>query len=417
MGGGSVHGEVPGTAAATASATHIDLEHEALSRHELRGLVRQMQQADDPERIIDDLAAAICGGWQCSHPVVVRHDVGRDAFVTRPAAREAHAFAANHPLVCTLSRRGAVITASELANSEEQDDEDAARACREHGWDVCVPLPAGDRLVAFVAFRRLGAPPLTVVDLERLERLAYAGGAAIAHAEARQELGLAREAIRRSERLSALGTLAASVAHEIRNQMVAIQTFVQLLPTRLDDPEFLTSFHDLANDEVKRIAALVGELLAFARANDDGIDREDVNHLVERTVTLLEPEAKRHQVELRCQLDAELPELFGSGDKIRQVLANLVLNGIQATAPGGSVTLCTRNAGGRVCIDIHDTGAGIAADKIDQIFLPFFTTKADGTGLGLGIARHIVREHNGEIHVASEEGRGTTFVVELPAAP
>ncbi len=330
------------------------------------------------------------------------------------------ALAANHALITALLHRQSALTVEELEASEHAGDQEAGAACREHGWDVCVPIVVDTSVHTILAFHRQEQAQPTTVDLEILDALAALAASALVRARLQNELQFSQETIRRAERLSSLGTLSASIAHEIRNQMVPIQTFLQLLPERLHDQEFLTSFLDLANEEAKRIAALVGELLAFARTSDRGAAREEVNHLIERSIAILQPEAKTRQVVLRQDLGPDLPELFGNGDKVKQVLTNLILNAIQATPAGGtvSVTSRVRNLGEvqRLQIEVKDSGPGISADHLAQIFSPFFTTKPEGTGLGLSISRAIIREHDGEIYVESDGSCGATFVVELPAA-
>ncbi len=359
-------------------------------------------------------------GW--SRPIVLRQEASATSYVAQPASKQAPtvAFAANHALIAALARRQSSLTVEDLEASEDAVEQQAGAACREHGWDVCVPIVVDGGVHTLLAFHRQEQAQATASDLEILDALAALAASAMARARLQNELQFSQETIRRAERLSSLGTLSASIAHEIRNQMVAIQTFLQLLPNRLHDQEFLTSFLALANEEVARIATLVGELLAFARSSDRGVAREDVNHLIERSITILQPEAKRRQISLRQDLDAEVPDLFANGDKINQVLTNLILNGIQATPAGGTVSITTRarRLGDvlRVRIEVKDSGPGIAADQLAQIFSPFFTTKPEGTGLGLAISRAIVIEHDGEIYVESDSGCGATFVVELPAA-
>jgi len=374
-------------------------------------------------QITDELAAFACGTWGWSRPVVLRRDAGHDHYVAPPSPKRTPAVSltADHPLIVALLQQQLSVTVEDLEGSARAGDREAAAACRTAGWDVCLPVIADGVLHALLVFQRHERAPATMADLELLDSLAALAGAAIVRARMHNELQLAQDAIRRAERLSSLGTLSASIAHEIRNQMVAIQTFLQLLPERLDDPEFLTSFLALARDEAKRIATLVGELLAFARTTDRGVGRESLNELLERTTTILQAEAKKWQVSLQLQLAADLPMFFGNGDKIKQVITNLVLNAIQATSAAGTVVVTTRvlHLGDvdRLQLEICDSGCGIAAEHLDQVFTPFFTTKSEGTGLGLAISRGIIREHDGEIYVESGAGRGATFTIELPAAP
>jgi signal transduction histidine kinase len=218
--------------------------------------------------------------------------------------------------------------------------------------------------------------------------------------------------------MSALGTLAAGIAHEIRNPLVSIQTFFQLAPTRLNDHEFFTSFLGLAETEVKRIADLVTELLTFARSHPDVIQEVDIDDTIDRTVKLLSPQANKQRVRLQRVAPIRLPTINVDPDRIKQVLINVILNGIQATPENGTVTIGSRTVdhqGHTYCqIAIKDTGPGIPAANREDIFNPFFTTKDKGTGLGLSIAHQIVTDHGGFITVETGDGEGCEFFIHLP---
>ena len=256
-------------------------------------------------------------------------------------------------------------------------------------------------------------------DLELLETLAAQASVALENARLYEELGKSEEIIRRADRLSALGTLAAGIAHEVRNPLVSIQTFFQLAPDRLQDEEFMTTFLGMAASEVKRIATLINELLSFARSPTRSLQLVDLNDSLTRVVALLDAEARKHQLTLSCALSTDGVHASADADQLKQVLINLVLNAIQATPPGGAVRVTTRLIQHRqqpfAQIEIHDTGVGIPPERIEHLFDPFFTTKDKGTGLGLAIVHQIIAEHGGSINVESKEGQGTSFFVDLPA--
>jgi signal transduction histidine kinase len=193
-----------------------------------------------------------------------------------------------------------------------------------------------------------------------------------------------------------------------------------MAPDRLDDEEFRTSFLQLVGGEVARIKRLIDDLLMFARAPTQQVAVININEVVDRAITLLRPEARQARVELIEHSDAELPVVLGDFDQMLQVLINIVLNAIQATATGGRVsveTRCTVDEGGHCCrVDVSDNGAGIPDQLRESVFNPFFTTKDKGTGLGLAIANRIVTEAGGFIAVDSRQGDGTRFSIILPAA-
>lgn len=253
------------------------------------------------------------------------------------------------------------------------------------------------------------------------------GAARVARIEAenarlRSEIAHAHEVIERAEMCFAVGALAAGIAHEIRNPLVSMHTFLQLASGRLDDDD-LASFARVAAAEVDRINQLIDELLALgkppAAAATAAAPEAGVDEAVGRVVTLLTPQARAQRVELvRLPSPALLPAARIDPGRLVQVLLNLGLNGLQATPSGGRVTIAAAAAErGRACrIEIGDGGPGISHEIRGSIFEPFFTTKAGGTGLGLPIAARLVAEAGGRIEVESTEGRGSSFAVYLPAA-
>jgi two-component system sensor histidine kinase HydH len=209
------------------------------------------------------------------------------------------------------------------------------------------------------------------------------------------------------------------LAHEIRNPLVSIRTFTQLLPERLDDAEFRSRFLDLTLSEVDRICALVNELLAFARPTPAALEPVDLTGSVERLCLLLASQAKNRGVGLLMVPSPADVVVVADEDQIKQVVMNVILNAVQACAEGGRVRVScytTETPDGRMgCVEVVDDGCGIAEDAVSRIFDPFFTTRSEGTGLGLSVAHRIVSSHGGVIDVRSRPGRGSTFVVRLPA--
>jgi signal transduction histidine kinase len=261
--------------------------------------------------------------------------------------------------------------------------------------------------------------PFSIEDVETLTILSNQLASALHSARLAADLQQSREVIARSERLSAIGTLAAGLAHEIRNPLVSIRTFTQLLPERLDDVEFRSRFLDLTLSEVDRICALVNELLAFARPTPAALEPVDLTGSVERLCLLLASQAKNRGVGLLMVPSPADVVVVADEDQIKQVVMNVILNAVQACAEGGRVRVScytTETPDGRMgCVEVVDDGCGIAEDAVSRIFDPFFTTRSEGTGLGLSVAHRIVSSHGGVIDVRSRPGRGSTFVVRLPA--
>ena len=257
------------------------------------------------------------------------------------------------------------------------------------------------------------------LELDLLDTLAGEVAITLESAHLYQELSRSKDLIRRAGRLSALGTLAAGIAHEIRNPLVSVQTFLQLAPERLHDREFIESFLQLTKEEVQRISNLVAELLTFARSPSHSIREIKVEEELERYVTLLSPEARKQRVRLELEVRGQIPQIYADPDQLKQVMANIVLNVIQATPPEGRVSIaaCGLQLHGKsFCqLQVSDTSAGIPSEVREDIFNPFFTTKDRGTGLGLPIAQQIVSEHGGFITLDTAAKTGARSLIHFPS--
>jgi signal transduction histidine kinase len=237
-----------------------------------------------------------------------------------------------------------------------------------------------------------------------------------------KELQESQKTLRRADRLSSLGLLTAGLAHEIRNPLVAIRTFTQLLPQRYEDVEFRQGFQGLVLKEVDRICGLITDLLSFARPSRPNVAQENINQIVDSIARILETEAKDKGVEITRDFAENLPLVAIDREQMKQVFMNLILNGIQAMKEGGSISISTRSVSKNepgpsahfVQIEVRDTGVGIAEEHLEHIFDPFFTSKDEGSGLGLSISHQIVQEHGGYIEVQSKIGAGTSFFINLP---
>lgn len=235
--------------------------------------------------------------------------------------------------------------------------------------------------------------------------------------------------VARANRLSAVGTLAAGLAHEINNPLVPISTFLQMLPAKRTesqpDPEYWDSLYQVTVKEVERIRGLIRQLLTYAKFTGEAdltLEPVDLNALLQQMVLFLDSQARSKQVAVTVAPDRELPPLWMDAERIKQVFLNLLLNAIQAMPDGGTVTVTTRATTVRGVphaeIGIADTGAGIPAEHLEKLFTPFFTTKGhEGSGLGLLMCHQVVDEHRGTIQVTSEVSRGTTVTVRVPVDP
>jgi signal transduction histidine kinase len=237
-----------------------------------------------------------------------------------------------------------------------------------------------------------------------------------------RELRAQGEALVRSERLAAIGRIAAQITHEIRNPLSSISLNAEELGERLRErpPEggaAAAALCDAIVREVDRLAAVTEEYLRYARVPKPQVTRADLNETVRDLLDFVRPELVAAGVRLEQQLDGHLPEVAADVAQIRQLLLNLVRNAREAMPGGGSLFVSTRAQDGAALVEIRDTGPGIEPARLARIFDPFFTTKERGTGLGLALAQEIVQEHGGELTCASTPGQGTSFTLRLPGVP
>lgn len=393
-------------------------------RSALSKFTRSIVRILDRERLVTELATTLSATLALEGIAIALLDLDRRVFSVRqwhggPAVKSE--LAEGDEFITALRSKQEIFLRGEIeASTGISEHRVLAEVCRHNGWEVCIPLTAGAKLVGFISLgRKRDLHAFYAEDLTLLETLAAEASVALENARLYEELRKSQDIIRRADRLSALGTLAAGIAHEVRNPLVSIQTFFQLAPDRLHDEEFLTSFLGMASSEVKRISDLINELLSFARTPNRVFGPIDLNEVAERVSKLLEPEARKNGIAFVRALSSDLPPVNADRDQLKQVLINLILNAIQATDRGGKVTVISRRVersdGCLSQLEIRDTGTGIPDEQLDNIFNPFFTTKDTGTGLGLAIAHQIIAEHGGSITAESEEGRGTSFIINLPS--
>lgn len=231
-----------------------------------------------------------------------------------------------------------------------------------------------------------------------------------------QELDRERQ---EAERLALIRVISAGMAHEIRNPLVAIRTFAELAPRRLDDPEFRSNFLTVVREEILRIDRLVGDLLTLSKPADAVVEELAIDLICEGVVRATAGMAEAKGIELRLDVGQMRGVTLGDETRLHQALLNIVSNAIDAEPENGRVTLIAREHGSDrgpsvAQIAVHNPGSYIPPEQFDEIFRPFVSKKPRGTGLGLAICQTIIEEHSGKIDVRSSRESGTTFVVELP---
>lgn len=235
--------------------------------------------------------------------------------------------------------------------------------------------------------------------------------------ERTQALEEAHEKLRHTEKLSALGRLAASVAHDINNPLTGILNYIYLIQDSVADQPDLREDLALIERQVDMIADLVKQLQSFSKPPRKERRPVDISGILSDVLALTRKDLEKRNIDVQCRYADALPPILAAPDQIGEVFMNLVINARDAMPEGGQLNIQVERQNGHVTAQVCDTGTGIPEEIHGRIFEPFFTTKGEqGTGLGLAICYRVVQEHGGDIQVASAPDLGTTFTVRLPSA-
>jgi signal transduction histidine kinase len=296
---------------------------------------------------------------------------------------------------------------------------------------IAVPLVARSELLgAIYVDTQLSTGLFGEDELRLLEAMASQAAMAIRGAklyddmcrsneQLRTALGQLRDAqnqLVQAERLAAVGRLAAGVAHELRNPLMVMRNSLYYLDRLLamgktDSPDVWRRYIAKMDSEIDRQSKIINDLLFFSRNRPRTLTQVDLNAVLSE---VLMRTSMPESVQVREELQADLPELRADADQLQQVFINLIVNAVQAMAEGGTLTVVTRSTEHHVEVEVADTGAGISEENQARLFQPFFTTKERGIGLGLSVSHSIVEAHRGSITVESALGKGTRFCVKLP---
>ncbi len=334
-----------------------------------------------------------------------------------------------HPLVQQLTHRQDILDSSALTDSLCGTSLNNTLGGQHATFpnNLAIPLLNRGQLIAFVLLQSgIDASAIPSPTIELLAAMAQTAANAIDSLLLYEDLRQSHVLMRRTDRLRSLETIAGGFAHEIRNPLTSIKTFIQLAPERKDDSQFISEFSRIVLNDVHRIERLIQEILDYARHMEPRLTDEDLNEIVLSCLYFIQVKADSRGIKIEKDLAPELPRGMLDRQQIKQVLLNLLLNAMDAMSETiGTLRVRTtrlQKANGDMWtqIAIEDTGPGILPENLDHIFDPFFTTKHvsavnEGTGLGLTIAHQIIREHRGEIQVQSTVGIGTTFRINLPS--
>ena len=279
--------------------------------------------------------------------------------------------------------------------------------------------PLGRPLLFVLFTASLGVLAAMLIDQVEKERKAHAE-LNIAHQELSahvRKLEESQEQLIRAEKLTSLGQLAASIAHEINNPLAGVLVYTQLLSKKVTGDAFQKeeALGQLSKmeSEISRCSRIIRNLLDFARQTEPMLRLVDVNRVMEQVLVMVGHQAQIQKVDVVKEFSPSLPKVMADFDQLQQIFTNLTLNAIQAMPEGGRLTVRSSAVDNEVRVDVQDTGYGISKENMDKLFTPFFTTKVKGKGVGLGLAvvHGIIERHKGKITVQSEVGKGTTFSV------
>jgi two-component system, NtrC family, sensor histidine kinase HydH len=290
-----------------------------------------------------------------------------------------------------------------------------------------IPIYAKDKVVGVIEVDNfMDKRPITEEDLYLLSMLSHQAGLALENArlyayieKTNEELKVARERLIDSEKMVAMGEMASGLAHEIRNPLVSIGGFVRRLYKKFPSDEQVQSYFQVIINEVERLEKTLNEIMDFSQDPRGKYKEWDLNRIVEEALGLIQRELDEGNIKVEKQW-GKIPKIFGDDRQLGHVFYNLFLNSCQAMPQGGLLTIRTyvEKRPDRIWVtcQIRDTGRGIQPDVLHNIFNPFFTTKDQGSGLGLPIVHKIVTRHNGEVNIDNRPGEGVSFLIKFPSA-
>ncbi|MBC7237132.1 MAG: GAF domain-containing protein [Chloroflexi bacterium] len=413
-----------------------DLLHQRQELASLYDIARDLAAASDLQDLLSAIVDKAIVLVNAERGYIVLADVSEEAHIA--VARrfsEGELAAAKDTFSSSLVRR-VMQTREPILTTDVQGDEryelSQSIILQDIRSVLAVPLIARGVLQgAIYVDTRMSVRPFSEADLKLLEAMAGSAALAIRAARLFEEVRQSNEQLQQAladlrsaqnrlieaERLAAVGRLAASVAHELRNPLTVMRGSLYYLNRLVSmegidhSPDILRRHFAKMDAEIDRQAKIINDLLFFSRHRPRQLSSADINAiLIETLLRVPMPES----VTVLQDLDPELMPIRADADQLQQVFINLVTNAVQAMPEGGMLSVSTRRDGDYIEIRVQDTGIGIAEENLARVFEPFFTTKEKGIGLGLAVSASIIEGHRGTIRVESKVGKGTVFIVRLP---
>ena len=388
-------------------------------------LARALELVVGSEQLESLIVGQISDWFDGAQTVLFVKPPDEDRFVfSAQIGREDHAydrltFAETGSLAAWLRTNETLLSLREDREVVEYLSEGERSALARLDADLCLPLCAMNKLVGMAFIHSEGGHTISEgISPASTEDLSFQVGLALENALLADQQKLRLRRLYRAERLATTGQLAAGAAHEIRNPLTAISSAIQFLTEDFPPDHRKRSVAEGLLEEVDRINRIIEGLLSFARPAEPTKEWTHLKPLLDQTLLLVQTTAEKRNVEIVTDFSAEDDRIKADPALLTQVFLNLTMNGIQAMPEGGRLNIRLASAeearrGHRFRIAFEDSGVGISPEHLEQIFDPFYTTKEDGTGLGLPISYGIVRSHGGEMDVESEVGKGTKVVVML----
>jgi signal transduction histidine kinase len=345
---------------------------------------------------------------EAEHTLRIRATYGASRTYTQRPPLDIHA-----SLIGEVARTGTPIAVIDVREDPHYQLVEMARAeglCSLLG----VPLKTLTRVIGVLCVYTAERRRFRQEEVEFLSALAAQSATAIENARLYQAMLDTQEQLRQSERLASLGSMAAGLAHEVRNPLHTMQLLVYAMWKDYPPPSPLSRDLEVIQNEISRLALLVEQCLDVARPQAPEVKPQKLQEILDETLLLVSAEANRRGIWLRKHWARQLPVVWVDGPQLKPVFLNVLLNALQAMGSGGTVDMSIHADETTITTVVRDQGAGISPEVQAQLFTPFFTTKPKGTGLGLSIARRIIEGHRGRIRVTSQPGEGTTVRIKLP---